>query len=416
MSENKELQISYEKLFAPVYYQAWNDIVEGKYREYWFKGGRGSCKSSFISLCIILGLMTDRNANAVVFRKIGSDIRDSVFEQILWAIDQLGVSHLWESNKSLLRFKYLPTGQVILCRGLDDPTKVKSIKTRHGFFKFLWYEELAQFNGMEEIRNTGQSIRRGGNKFYTFCSYNPPQSQTAWVNAEASVPSEGRHVYESTYLDIPRDWLGEQFFLDAEDLKQTNLRAYEHEYLGKVIGTGGTVFDNLTVREISDEELSHFDVMRYGIDWGYKDPCVFIAAHFDYKHSKLYIYDEIYQRGIRKKKFGELVLAKNTGYEFVFCDSSEPASIDELCQLGINCQPVKKGKDSIRNGTVWLQNLNEIVIDPMRCPNAAREFQQYEYKRDRQGIWTDNFSEKDNHTIDATRYACEEDSTSGGIF
>lgn len=416
MSEKKELQISYEKLFAPIYYQAWNDIVEGKYREYWFKGGRGSCKSSFISLCIILGLMTDKNANAVVFRKVGSDIRDSVFEQILWAIDQLGVAHLWESNKSLLRFKYLPTGQVILCRGLDDPTKVKSIKTRHGFFKFLWYEELAQFNGMEEIRNTGQSIRRGGNKFYTFCSYNPPQSQTAWVNAEASVPSEGRHVYESTYLDIPRDWLGEQFFLDAEDLKQTNLRAYEHEYLGKVTGTGGTVFDNLTVREISDEELSHFDVMRYGIDWGYKDPCVFISAHFDYKHSKLYIYDEIYQRGIRKKKFGELVLAKNTGYEFVFCDSSEPASIDELCQLGINCQPVKKGKDSIRNGTVWLQNLNEIVIDPMRCPNAAREFQQYEYKRDRQGMWTDNFSEKDNHTIDATRYACEEDSTSGGIF
>jgi phage terminase large subunit len=414
---SQTLSISYEKLFAPIYYQAWNDIVERKYWEFWFKGGRGSCKSSFISLVLILGIMSDIEANAVVFRKVGSDIRDSVFEQILWAIDQLGVSHLWEANKSLLRFKYVPTGQVILCRGLDDPTKVKSLKTRHGYFKYTWYEELAQFSGMEEIRNTGQSIRRGGKYFYTFCSYNPPASASTWVNAEAAVPTDGRIVYSSTYLDIPREWLGEQFFLEAETLKQQNLRAYQHEYLGMVTGTGGSVFDNLNIREITDEELSHFDVMRYGIDWGYKDPCVFISAYYDSNHAKLYIYDEIYERGMRKKKFAELVLAKETGFEFVWCDSSEPASIDELAQIGVNAQPAKKGKDSIRNGTVWLQNLNEIIIDPIRCPNAAREFQQYEYKKDRTtGAWTDLFSEKDNHTIDATRYACEEDSISGGIF
>lgn len=413
---SQSLTISYEKLFAPVYYQAWNDIVLGLYREFWFKGGRGSCKSSFISLVIILGIMTDPEANAVVFRKIGSDIRDSVFEQLSWAIDQLGVRHLWEENKSLLRFKYVPTGQVILCRGLDDPTKVKSLKTRHGYFKFTWYEELAQFSGMEEIRNTGQSIRRGGKMFFTFCSYNPPMSASAWVNAEARVPLEGRKVYTTCYKDIPEDWLGKQFFIEAEALRQQNEKAYRHEYLGEVTGTGGSVFDNLNIREITDEELSHFDVMRYGIDWGYKDPCVFIAAHYDAKHGKLYIYDEIYKRGLRKKDFAKMVLDKETGYEFVWCDSSEPASIDELSSLGINCQPAKKGKDSIRNGTVWLQNLNEIVIDPVRCPNAAREFQQYEYKRDRSGMWTDNFSEKDNHTIDAARYACEEDSLNGGIF
>ena len=410
------LTISYEKLFAPVYYQAWNDIFDGKYREFWFRGGRGSCKSSFISLVIILGIMTDPEANAVVFRKIGSDIRDSVFEQLSWAIDQLGVRHLWEENKSLLRFKYVPTGQVILCRGLDDPTKVKSLKTRHGYFKFTWYEELAQFSGIEEIRNTGQSIRRGGKHFYTFCSYNPPMSASAWVNAEANRPIDGRKVYTTCYLDIPEDWLGKQFFLEAEALKEQNEKAYRHEYLGEITGTGGTVFDNLTIREISDEEISHFDVMRYGIDWGFKDPCVFIAAHYDAKHERIYVYDEIYKRGMRKKKFGELVLEKETGYEFVWCDCSEPASIDELSQRGINCQPAKKGKDSIRNGTVWLQNRAEIVIDPVRCPNAAREFQMYEYKRDRSGQWTDNFSEKDNHTIDALRYACEEDSIQGGIF
>ena len=410
------LNISVKDLFAPCYYEAWNDIVDHKYNEYWFKGGRMSCKSSFISIVIVLGIMQDRNANAIAFRKVGSDLRDSVFEQLSWAIDKLGVRHLWEENKSLMRFRYAPTGQVILCRGLDDPTKIKSIKVRHGYFKYTWYEELAQFANMEEIRNTGQSIRRGGKNFYTFCSYNPPRSVSSWVNASAMEDMAGRKIYHTSYLQIPRDWLGEQALFEAEALKETNPVAYRHEYLGEITGTGGSVFDNLTIREISDEELSHFDTFRYGIDWGYKDPNVFIAGHLDTHRRKLYLFDEIYKRMLRKKRFAEMVLEKNTGYDFVWADPAEPASIDEMCQLGINCQPAKKGKDSIRNGIIWLQNLDEIIIDPVRCPNAAREFQLFEFKKDRNGEWTDNFSEKDNHTIDATRYAVEEDSIQGGIF
>lgn len=410
------LNIDVEQLFAPVYYPAWNDIVDHKYNEYWFKGGRMSCKSSFISLVIIIGIMNDKNANAVAFRKVGSDLRDSVFEQLSWAIDKLGVRHLWEENKSLMRFKYAPTGQVILCRGLDDPTKIKSIKVRKGYFKYTWYEELAQFSNMEEVRNTGQSIRRGGRVFYTFCSYNPPRSVATWVNEESMRDVPGRKVYESSYLDIPKEWLGEQALFEAEALKESNPLAYRHEYLGEITGTGGSVFANLSIREISDEEISHFDLRRYGIDWGYKDPNVFIACHYDSHRQRLFIFDEIYKRMLRKKRFAEMVLEKETGYDFVWADSSEPASIDEMAQLGINCQPAKKGKDSIRNGIIWLQNLNEIVIDPIRCPNAAREFQIFEYKKDRSGEWTDNFSEKNNHTIDATRYAMEEDSIQGGIF
>lgn len=410
------LEINYKDLIAPVYYEAWNDIFDHKYSEYWFKGGRMSCKSSFISLVIVLGIMLDKDANAVCFRKVGSDIRDSVFEQILWAIDKLGVNHLWEPNKSLLRFKYVPTGQVILCRGLDDPTKVKSIKVRRGYFKFTWYEELAQFSGMEEIRNTGQSIRRGGKKFYTFCSFNPPASASSWVNAEADIPMRGRKIYSSTYLDIPKEWLGEQPLAEAEALRLSNPRAYQHEYLGMVTGTGGSVFANLNIREISDEEISHFDHYRYGIDWGYKDPCVFIVSHYDYDHRKIYIFGQIYKKMLQKRKFGEMVLKWEPGYEFVWCDPAEPGSIQELSNMGINCQPAKKGKDSIRNGIIWLQNLDEIVIDPIRCPDVAREFEQYEFKKDREGEWTDNFSEKNNHTIDAVRYAYEEDSINGGLF
>lgn len=412
----ERLEIGYKDLIAPCYYKAWNEILDHKYSEYWFRGGRGSCKSSFISLIIVLGIMHDRNANAVVFRKVGSDIRDSVFEQILWAIDKLGVSHLWEPNKSLLRFKYKPTEQMILCRGLDDPTKVKSIKTRRGYFKFTWYEELAQFSGIEEIRNTGQSIQRGGKRFYTFCSYNPPKSASAWVNAEAEIPNPDRVVYSSSYLDIPEDWLGEEFIRKAEILKQTDIRAYRHEYLGEVTGTGGAVFCNLELREISDDEIASFDNYRYGIDWGYKDPNVFSVSHYDWKREIIYIFDEIYKKHTLNKRFGELILEKNPGYDFVWCDSANSEAIAALSSMGINCQGVKKGKDSIKNGIMWLQNRVKIVIDPIRAPNHAREFERYEYKKDREGDWTDNFMEKFNHTIDAVRYAYEEDSITGGLF
>lgn len=413
----ERITIDYRDLIAPCYYEAWNDILDHKFSEYWFKGGRMSCKSSFISIVIVLGIMADPEANAVAFRKVGSDIRDSIFEQFLWAIDKLGVNHLWEANKSLLRFKYTPTGQVILCRGLDDPTKVKSIKVRKGYFKYTWYEELAQFSCMEEIRNTGQSIRRGGKRFYTFCSYNPPQSASSWVNTEASVPYLGRKIYSTTYLDIPREWLGEEPLAEAERLKMSNIRAYRHEYLGEVTGTGGSVFANLTLREIGDDEIAIFDNYRYGIDWGYKDPNVLSVSHFDYERRIIYIFGEIYKRHLQKRKFGELILEQfNPGYDFVWCDPAEPGSIDELSRMGINCQPAKKGKDSIRNGIIWLQNLEEIVIDPIRCPNLAKEFERFEYKKDRDGDWTDNFSEKFNHGIDATRYAYEEDSLQGGLF
>lgn len=415
-NKTKSIEISYKDIFAPVYWNIWNDIVDCKYDQFWLKGGRGSCKSSFISLVIIIGIMNDPEANAVAFRKVGSDIRDSVFEQILWAIDKLNVGYLWEANKSLLRFKYIPTGQVILCRGLDDPTKVKSIKTRKGYFKYIWYEELAQFSGMEEIRNTGQSIRRGGNVFYTFCSYNPPKSSSSWVNAEASIPFDGRKVYHTTYLDIPREWLGEPFFKEAEALKESNPIAYRHEYLGEVTGTGGSVFPNLEIREITNEEFITFDNFRYGIDWGYKDPNVFIASHYEASTDTIYIFDEIYRRHIVTSKFGELVLEKNTNFEFVWCDPAGATQIQELSIMGVNCQPAKKGKGSIENGIIWLQGRHKIVIDPFRCPNTAREFSEYEYKRDRDGNWTDQFPDKNNHTIDATRYSYEEDSLQTGIF
>lgn len=169
-----ETVIDFRELIAPVFYPVHRDIVKNGHTYYDLYGGRGGLKSSFISLEIILGMMKDKEANAVIFRKYGVTLRESVYEQILWAIDVLGVSHLWETGVSPMQCIYLPTGQKIVFRGLDKAKKTKSIKVSQGYFKYLWFEELDEFQGPEEIRTVQQSILRGGEKFVVFKSFNPP--------------------------------------------------------------------------------------------------------------------------------------------------------------------------------------------------------------------------------------------------
>ncbi|MCK5129980.1 MAG: phage terminase large subunit, partial [Clostridiales bacterium] len=200
--------------------------------EYFLGGGRGSCKSSFVSIMIILGMMRNKNANAVALKKVKETLRESVFEQLLWAIDILGVTSYWDSCVSPMRITYLPTGQKILFRGVDNPKKVRSGKLARGYFKYIWYEELDEFCGMEEIRVVNQTFMRGGEKPQVFYSYNPPRSTSSWVNMEVLVSKESRLYHASDYLSVPRAWLGEAFILEAEHLRSVNLPAYQHEYLG----------------------------------------------------------------------------------------------------------------------------------------------------------------------------------------
>ena len=256
-------------LIAPSFYQVHWDISDGLHTYYDLYGGRGSTKSSFISIELILGIMNDPSANAAVFRKVASTIGTSVYEQILWAINALGVEELWKTTVNPYKATYLPTGQVILFRGLDKAKKLKSIKVARGYLKYLWFEELDEFNGEEEIRSVQQSVLRGGPKYIVFKSFNPPISVANWANKYVLQPRRGAYRHKSCYLDVPPEWLGQQFFDDAEDLAHTNYRAYQHEYLGDAVGTGGEVFDNLEIREIPDEEKNHFDNIFMGIDWGW---------------------------------------------------------------------------------------------------------------------------------------------------
>lgn len=398
-----------KSIIADVFKPVSLDILRGGHAEYFFKGGRGSTKSSFISIEIIIGLMRDERANAIVYRRVANTIKDSVYEQLIWAIDMLGLTAAFKLRKSPFEIERIKTGQRILFRGADDPMKSKSIKLKKGnYFKYLWFEELAEFRGMEDIRTIKQSILRGVDRAFTLYSYNPPKSAQCWVNAEAMKPTPGRLVHTSNYLDVPPEWLGEAFIDEAERLRTTNERAYRNEYLGEVTGTGGQVFDNLTIRAISDKEIDSFGYTYSGLDFGwYPDPAHFVRCAYNPNTRKLWIYDEY--RTVKTSNrdiYDHLREHKGlTSAEEVIADSAEMKSIADMRAYGMRCIGATKGPGSVRTGIRWLQTMAEIIIDPARCPATAKEFTEYEYEKDRDGNPVDAFPDANNHGIDAVRYA-----------
>lgn len=408
MLESKEVRLS--EVIAPAFFQVHDDICGKKHTHYWLKGGRGSTKSSFVSLEIILGMMADPLANGVAIRKVGVNLKDSVFEQLRWAIRMLGIEEYWEVRVSPLELTYKKTGQKIIFRGADNPRKIKSSKFINGYAKFIWYEEVDEFPGVEEIRTINQSLMRGGEGFCVFYSYNPPKSQRNWVNLEVLEERPDKYVHHSTYLEVPKKWLGEQFFIEAEHIKKTKPQSYAHEYLGEVTGTGGEVFRNITIRQISEEEVEGFDHIARGLDWGYAiDPFHYTVNHFDRRHRRLYIFFEIQKVGLRNRDAAEMILQENCSLGEVVADSAEPKSIAELREYGVPIVAARKGPDSVSYGIKWLQDLEEIIIDPKRCPQTAREFQKYELDRDGNGGFRCGFPDRDNHGLDAIRYSRERD-------
>lgn len=395
---------------APSFYNVHKALKEGKYTHYWLGGGRGSTKSSFVAIEVILGIMRDPKANAVTLRKVDKTLKDSVHQQLQWAIEVLGVSNFWHIGISPLTLTYIPTGQKILFRGADNPKKIKSIKFAKGYCKYIWYEEVDEFAGMEEIRMINQSLMRGGKQFIVFYSFNPPKSSNNWVNAEVQLTRSDRLFHHSNYLTVPEEWLGDQFIVEAEHLKATKPKSYQHEYLGEVTGTGGEVFDNVKIRPITDDEIANFENIKRGIDFGYAiDPLAYGVMHYDRKKKRLYIFHELYQVGLSNRAAYDHIKEENKNNDFIIADSAEPKSIHELRQYGLKVKGAKKGPDSIEYGIKFLQSLEEIIIDDMRCPNTAREFLTYELDKDANGNFKAKFPDSNNHAIDMVRYALNDE-------
>lgn len=382
-----------------------------KYTHYWAKGGRGSTKSSSISLAIVDGIINNPDTHAVVMREVFNTIKDSAYAQIQWAIEELGQSHNFQFKKSPLEIIYKPTGQKILFRGLDAPQKLKSIKIPFGYIAWVWYEEASEVRqGMDTIRNVNQSLLRGGDKFWVFYSYNPPKSNNNWINM-AAVEQIGRDdtlVHTSNYLTVPPEWLGPQFILEAESLKASNERAYQHEYLGEIVGTGGAVFDNLIAKTITNDDIAGLQIIRHGIDFGFAvDPFAWVECGYNKKYSELYIFDEFCQTKIHDDYAAKIIQQRNVANEPHFCDSSDPKAIANLQREKINARACKKFPGSRDHGYKFLQRWEKIIIDPKRCPNAAREFAACEYEKDKNGNFLSVIPKENDHTIDAVRYALD---------
>lgn len=392
---------------GPAFYDIAHDIFHHGHTHYDFSGGRGSLKSSTVSILVPLLLVGNPGTHALVLRKVANTIRDSVYAQYIWAIGELGMAEYWEAKVSPMELIYKPTGQKIMFRGADDPMKIKSIKVPFGYIAVTHFEEKDQFAGRAEIRTILQSTMRGGSMFWNFESYNPPISRDNWANKDSLEERADRLCHKSTYLQAPPEWLGQQFLDEAEHLKETDERAYQHEYLGIPVGTGGNVFDKLELREINDEEVKSFDRIYQGIDFGwFPDPFAFIRLHYDRARETIYLLDEIYQNKLSNEQSATMI--KQRGYNNIrtICDNAEPKSVADLRAMGLPAYEAVKGPGSVEYGMKFLQR-RTIVIDRRRTPHAYDEFVGYEYERNKDGDIISGYPDANNHLIDATRYALE---------
>lgn len=398
------------------FYDVAHDVFHHGHTHYDFSGGRGSLKSSTVSVLVPLLLINNPGTHALVLRKVANTIRDSVYAQYIWAIGELGMAAYWEAKVSPMELIYKPTGQKIMFRGADDPMKIKSIKVPFGYIAVTHFEEKDQFAGRAEIRTILQSTMRGGAKYWNFESYNPPISRDNWANKDSLEERTDRLCHKSTYLQAPPEWLGEQFLAEAEHLKATDERAYQHEYLGIPVGTGGNVFDNLELREITDEEMSHFDHIYQGVDYGwFPDPFAFIRLHYDRARETIYLMDEIYQNKLTNEASGNIIIQRGYKDAYITCDSAEPKSVADYRAMGLPAKAAVKGPGSVDYGMKWLQR-RKIVIDRKRTPNAYNEFVNYEYDRNKDGDIISGYPDENNHLIDATRYAVERISRRMGVI
>ena len=409
-----EIRLS-EKI-GSAFYDVARDVFMHGHTHYDFSGGRGSLKSSTVSVLVPLLLIKNPGTHALVLRKVANTIRDSVYAQYIWAIGELGMAAYWEAKVSPMELIYKPTGQKIMFRGADDPMKIKSIKVPFGYIAVTHFEEKDQFAGRAEIRTILQSTMRGGSKYWNFESYNPPISRDNWANKDSLEERTDRLCHKSTYLQAPPEWLGEQFLAEAEHLKATDERAYQHEYLGIPVGTGGNVFDNLELREITDEEMSHFDHIYQGVDYGwFPDPFAFIRLHYDRARETIYLMDEIYQNKLTNEASGNIIIQRGYKDAYITCDSAEPKSVADYRAMGLPAKSAVKGPGSVDYGMKWLQR-RKIVIDRRRTPNAYNEFVNYEYERNKDGDIISGYPDANNHLIDATRYALERISRQMGVI
>lgn len=414
------------------YADAWRDIMEARHSEYIGESGRGSLKSTvLLSLAPIMLMLKDPKLCGVAFRRVGNTLRDSIFASLISAIRRLGVEEQFAWSVSPMEIKRPATGQTIKFRGLDDEEKAKSLALDDPdlYLGFALWEEFDQQKGERAVRRVEQTIKRGqAPHFWTFRAFNTPADPDHWAHAyTARQEASGEAlVLRQTYRDMPPEFLGADFIADAERLRAVNEDAYRNEYLGEAVGLSGRVFTNVAAADILPTDVAEMKWIRRGIDWGFEnDPFVFLSVGYDRKTSTLYVFDELFNthtldpdnveaaKALMAERDGDgqplsdaegrPVFRRAKPENEVRADAAGAKDRATWRHMGVNVMGASKAVP-VADGIRWLAKRHAIVIDRKRCPLAYQEFTRYRALEDDEGRFL-GYPDKDNHTIDAVRYA-----------
>lgn len=393
-------------------------LVGKGYAEYWHckcryrvcKGSRASKKSKTTALWYIVNIMKYPDANLLVVRKTYRTLKDSCYSDLLWAIHKLGVDEYWSYTTNPLEIVYKPTGQKILFRGLDDPLKVTSISVDTGYLVWCWIEEAYEITNENDFNMLDESIR-GVVPDYLFKQITltlNPWNEKHWIK-KRFFDTENDNVLAMTTNYMCNEWLDEADLKLFEDMKKNNPRRYQVAGLGNWGIADGLIYENWREEKIDLDKLRENTNLKsvFGLDFGYtNDPTALFCALIDTDNKKLYVFDEIYEKGLSNKAIYEHIYEKGYVKEQITADSAEPKSIDELRALGLyRIKGAAKGKDSIMNGIQYIQDY-EIIIDP-KCVNFITEISNYTWDEDKFGNKLNKPIDDFSHLMDAMRYGCE---------
>ena len=406
------MRINLPQIVGKGYATYWN--YKGRYRV--VKGGRGSKKSTTTALWIIYNMMKYPLANTLVIRRVFNTHKDSTYTQLKWASNILKVSHLWKFSKSPLEATYIPTGQKILFRGLDDPMSITSITVEHGHLCWCWFEEAFQVMNEDDFNKVDMSIRgelpKGYFKQITL-SFNP-WSEKHWLKKRFfDVKDEDVLAITTNYTC--NEFLGEDDKKLFEKMKINNPRRYNIEGLGNWGIAEGLVYNNFEELDFNVENIKKRPNVKsaFGLDFGYtNDPTAFIASLIDLDNMEIFIFDEHYQKAMSNKDIANMIKYKGYSKERIVGDSSEPKSIDDIKRQGIyRLKGARKGKDSILNGIQYIQDF-KIYVHP-KCENTLIELSNYVWDT-KEGNVINKPIDDYNHLMDALRYSLE-DIRLGGV-
>lgn len=397
------------------------DYVGGGYDDFWrfkgryrvCKGSRASKKSKTTALwyAVWLNKKGYEGANLVVIRKTYRTIKDSCFTDLRWALDRIGVLSEWNITYSPLEMTRKKTGQKILFRGLDDPLKITSITVEKGALCWAWIEEAYEIMKEDDFNVLDESIRGGcpAPLFKQWTITFNPWNEHHWLKKRFFDAPPDPDILAITTNYMCNEWLDKSDLKLFDDMKKRNPRRYAVAGLGNWGIVDGLIYENWREEDFGLDAVRKLPgvVSCFGLDFGYtNDPTAFFCGLLDKENKRLYVFDEMYQKGMSNKRIAEEIRAMGYGKERITADSAEPKSIDELKSLGLRAYAAQKGKDSVQNGIQWIQDL-EIIIHP-RCVNFITEISNYTWDKDKFGNKLNAPIDDFNHLMDAMRYGLEQ--------